>query len=200
MRLSFAHFLICHFFLHLSFAHFLIILPSMKRRQKVTLLVLGLLVLIVVSGLGAYIWSHSKSAAVMVRPLSPCPTIVLGEIPAILSPAVAWESEQLHITLTAFYAVPAPPASSAQLLWTALDGLGRAARTGCVVPPQVTLVVHTHGTQESVSQVAIFHGEDVTGWAQGTLSSEQLAARAAYRQIKDSPPATAPPAPLPCLP
>ena len=172
----------------------------MKRRQKVTLLVLSLLVLSVVSGLGVYVWSHSSSATATEHPLSPCPQIVLGEIPAILSPAVAWEPEQLHITLTASYAVPTPPASSAQLLWTALDGLGRAARTGCAVPPQVTLIINAHGTQENVSQVAILHGEDVTGWAQGTLSSEQLAARAAYRQIADSPSPAAPPASLPCLP
>ena len=167
----------------------------MKQRQKVTLLALGLFVLIVASGLGVYVWSHSRSAATPERFLSPCPQIVLGEIPAILSPAIAWEPEQLHITLTALYAAPTPPESSAQLLWTALDGLGRATRTGCAVPRQVTLVVHAHGAQENVSHVTILQGEDVTGWAQGTLAPEQLAARAAYRQIKSSPPT-----PLPCLP
>ncbi len=172
----------------------------MKQRQKVTLVILGLFVLIVASGLGVYVWSHSRSAATPERFLSPCPQIVLGEISAILSPAVAWEPEQLHITLTALYATPTPPASSAQLLWTALDGLGRAARTGCAVPRQVTLVVHAHGTQENVSHVTTLPGEDVTGWAQGALAPEQLAARAAYRQIKDSPPTAAPPASLPCLP
>ncbi len=167
----------------------------MKQRQKVTLLALGLFILIVVSVLGTYIWSHSRYAATPERFLSPCPQIVLGEISAILSPAVAWEPEQLHITLTALYATPTPPESSAQLLWTALDGLARAARTGCAVPRQVTLVVHAHGTQENVGHVTVLQGEDVAGWAQGTLAPEQLAARAAYRQIKDSPPT-----PLPCLP
>ena len=172
----------------------------MKRRQKVALLALGLFVLIVVSGLGVYIWSYNRSAATPERFLSPCPQIVLGEIPAILSPAIAWEPEQLHITLTALYGTSTPPASSAQLLWTALDGLGRATRTGCAVPRQVTLIINAHGTQENVSHVTILQGEDVTGWAQGTLAPEQLAARAVYRQIKSSPPTTAPPASLPCLP
>ncbi|MEA3397243.1 MAG: hypothetical protein U9R05_07255 [Chloroflexota bacterium] len=167
----------------------------MKRRQKVTLLVLGLFVLIVASVLGVYVWSHSRSAATPEHFLSPCPQIVLGEIPATLSPAIAWEPEQLHITLTALYGAPTPPVSSAQLLWTALDGLGRATRTGCVVPRQVTLVVHAHGTQENVGHVTILQGEDVAGWAQGALAPEQLAARAAYRQIQNSP-STA----LPCLP
>ena len=167
----------------------------MKRRQKVALLALGLFVLIVASGLGVYVWSHSSSAATPERFLSPCPQIVLGEIPAILSPAVAWEPEQLHVTLTALYGTSTPPASSAQLLWTALDGLGRAARTGCVVPRQVTLIINAHGTQENVGHVTILQGEDVAGWAQGTLAPEQLAARAAYRQIRGSPPTA-----LPCLP
>lgn len=172
----------------------------MKQRQKIALLALGLFVLIVVSGLGAYIWSHSRSAAVPERFLSPCLQIVLEEIPATLSPAIAWEPEQLHITLTALYGTPTPPESSAQLLWTALDGLGRATRTGCVVPRQITLVVHAHGTQENVSHVTTLQGEDVAGWAQGILTPEQLAARAAYRQIKSSPPTADPPASLPCLP
>jgi len=155
----------------------------MNHRQKVILIGMGLLNLLVIGGLGYVIWRNSQVPTVGLD-TTLCTEQTLKAIPSYLSPAIAWEAEQCYLTVTASYDVPAPPESSAQLLWVELDGLAQALRVGCPTPKAVTLTVTAHGTSESRSYIAQCRGEDIKAWIDGTLSPEALAAKTLYRTVK----------------
>ena len=153
----------------------------MKQRWRTpVLLALAILNVAVIGFLGYTIISRGRAApnVTAVPPL--CSQIILTDLESYLSPAVAWDAEQLTVMLTAFYAAPDPPEASAQLLWEALDSVRRAAALNCALPPKITLRVQAHGKSSTVGHVALFSGADIGAWANGNLAETELVQRGAY--------------------
>ena len=157
----------------------------MKKWRTPIVLALVLLDVGVIGALGYTLLNPAIPAAPAVAEVPACVQIVLSDLPPYLSPAVAWETDALTVKLTAFYAAPEPPEESAQLLWKALDSLQRATAVGCVLPPEVTLLLQAHAQTHSLSHIARLAGADITAWAGGTLSETELTKRGAYWRVSD---------------
>ena len=157
----------------------------MKKWRTPIVLALVLLDVGVIGALGYTLLSPAIPAAPAVAEVPVCTQIVLSSLPPYLSPAVAWETDALTVKLTAFYATPEPPEESAQLLWEALDSLQRATAVGCVLPPEVTLLLQAHAQTHSLSHIARLAGADITAWAGGTLSEAELSQRGAYWRVSE---------------
>ncbi|MEA3309184.1 MAG: hypothetical protein U9Q70_06705 [Chloroflexota bacterium] len=168
----------------------------MKACQKQLLLGLGLVDILVMGLLGSVIWRHRPRTSLPAQPsFAPCEQMLLARLPGYLSPAVSWKTEQLYVMFVAQYASADPPASSAQLLWEALDGLAAVGRRGCLFPADVTVVVTAQGQESTLGHLARLRGTDVTAWRTGEISAEQLAARAGYRLIGGATPLALQPGP-----
>ncbi|HRT31432.1 MAG TPA: hypothetical protein P5211_03330 [Anaerolineae bacterium] len=161
------------------------ILHAMKKWRTPIVLALVLLDVGVIGVLGYTLLNPAIPATPAVAEVPACVQIVLSDLPPYLSPAVAWETDALTVKLTAFYAAPEPPEESAQLLWEALDSLQRATAVGCVLPPEVTLLLQAHTQTHSLSHIARLAGADITAWAGGTLSETELTQRGAYWRVSD---------------
>lgn len=152
----------------------------MKKWRTPILLVLAILDIAVIAILGYTIVSRRKTTASAAATLPPCSQIILSDLDAYTSPAVAWDTERLTLALTVFYTSPDPPAASAQLLWDALDSVRRATALGCPLPPEIALIVHAHGQTNTIGHVARLHGADIAAWAAGALPEAELVQRGAY--------------------
>ena len=157
----------------------------MEARQKRILIYLGVVDLLVIVLLGGVVWRSlpPRTPSVVQRSFAPCEKELLAQLPAYLSPAVSWQSEQLYVALIAQYAAPTPPESSAQLLWETLDGLAALDPQVCPLPAKIVLVVTAAGEENTIGHLAHLSGADLTAWQRGALSAEQLAARAAYSLV-----------------
>ncbi len=162
----------------------------MKRWQTLVLLVLGLLDLAVIGLLGVTVRRAQQPPPPLELSFAPCADLALENLPGQLSPTAHWTSHRLDLRLTAWYDVPAPPESSGQLLWTALDALPAAFDTGCPPPAEVVMVITAHGTLTTQGHIATFDGQDVAAWSEGRLDEEVLVERGNYRL--SAPPATQP--------
>ncbi len=159
----------------------------MSRLQKVIVLIFGLLDIGVLIFLGnMIIWQFMTPAPepppTLPSQIAPCPQIILDTLPQTFQPAVAWD-QQLHITLHTTYTTTEVPTDSAQHLWTALDAVATSLHAGCPAPYTVTLSITAHSISETQHHIARVKGQDILDWTIGNLSSETLAAKAAYRQV-----------------
>lgn len=163
----------------------------MTRQQKLILVVLGILDIAVIALLGSAVIRSLPPATPTVSPIalqaSPCAQRMIETFTAMPPfdggvPTVAWDAHQLSLALDAGYTTPAPPKDSAQLLWTALDGIATSLQAGCTLPETVTVTVIAHGTVETHRFLAQLRGADVESWLAGDLSDVALAATARYRE------------------
>ncbi|MBN1259823.1 MAG: hypothetical protein JXB35_04000 [Anaerolineae bacterium] len=170
----------------------------MRRRQKVFLLILGLADLIVITGL---IWVIARPQPPLppnYNRLAPCEQLVLGQVPGRLSPAIAWSPQRLEMRLRAVYDSPTAPPESAQLIWTALDSLAKAAQTGCTIPNTLSIVLETESSSgETIAHTAQLRGEDIIDWLDGDIDDDTLARQAAYRIVTQATPSEPAPSPTP---
>ncbi|MBN2390433.1 MAG: hypothetical protein JXR84_06905 [Anaerolineae bacterium] len=167
----------------------------MTRKQKRILIILGVLDFIVIGAL----------ATIVIRTMSPTPapppvvqTRISRCVQAMLDayndlplpvqdPAtVAWDTQQLYITLSVSYPAETPPPDSAQLLWTVLDEVAAVFQGGCLVPETITIALTVHGNVETVQYLAQLAGQDITAWMAGTLPEAELAAQSHFRQTSAS--------------
>lgn len=164
----------------------------MTRKQKLILIILGVLDLVVIGALAVIIVrtmtaTPATPPAVVQAEVSPCMQRMLDACNALPIPfsdtaTVAWDTTQLYITLQAVYPFAAPPSESAQLLWVALDEIAVVLRSGCYIPETITITLTAHGNVETVRYLAQLAGQDVAAWMAGTLSEENLAAQSHFRQ------------------
>lgn len=166
----------------------------MTRKQKLILIVLGVLDLVVIGVLAAVVFRTMPSAPAPAAPpdvvqaqFSPCMQKMLDACDALPAPfsdtaTVAWDTTQLYITLDARYPTATPPPESAQLLWTALDELSAVLLSGCYIPETITIALTAHGSVGTGQYLAQLAGQDVAAWMAGTLSEESLAAQSHFRQ------------------
>lgn len=168
---------------------------AMTRKQKRILIILGILDFVVI-GVLATIVVRTMTAAPAVPPtpivivqtrVSRCIQTMLDTCNALPAPfsdtaSVAWDTEQLYITLHAAYASATPPPESAQLLWTALDEMKAVLQSGCYTPETITIALTAHGNTDTVQYLAQLSGQDVAAWMEETLSEESLAAQSHFRQ------------------
>lgn len=168
---------------------------AMTRKQKHILLILGVLDFIVIGGLAAVI-VRTMTAIPAVPPapivivqtrVARCIRTMLNTFNTLPAPfsdtaSVAWDTEQLYITLHAAYPSATPPPESAQLLWTALDETAVVLESGCYIPDTIIIALTVRGNAETVQYLAQLSGQDVAAWMAGTLSEENLAAHSHFRQ------------------
>ena len=173
---------------------------AMTRKQKLILIILGVLDFIVISALIAIVVHTSNTRAIHSIPaaspnvqaqLSPCTRAMLETCAALPlpfdnAPAVAWDATHLYVTLRATYPAATPPQESAQLLWTALDAIAAVLQNGCTTPETITIALAAYGNAESVQYLAQFAGSDVAVWVEGTLPEDALAAQSRFRQTRIS--------------
>ncbi|HQI86695.1 MAG TPA: hypothetical protein PKV20_19160, partial [Anaerolineae bacterium] len=167
------------------------ILLKMTRKQRLILILLGVLDVSVIALLAGIVIHDTRTV-----PAAPTPTLVrisaceqkmldaLAGMPAPLSdtPAVAWDEMQLYITLKATYPTATPPEASAQLLWTTLDRLASVLQDECTVPETISIALTAQGTTNNVHYLAQLAGRDVIAWMEGTLPEEDLAAQSRFRK------------------
>jgi hypothetical protein len=171
----------------------------MTRKQKLILIILGVLNLVVIGALAVIIGramtaTPTTPPAVVQAQISPCMQRILDTVNALPEPfraaprnnaaTVAWDTTQLYITLYAVYPSATPPPESAQLLWTALDEVKAVLLSGCYIPDTITIALTAHGNAETVQYLAQLAGQDVAAWMAGTLSEENLAAQSRFRQTQ----------------
>lgn len=152
----------------------------MKRWRTPILLILAALNIAIIGLLIHAVVKQDQSTPPATAAFSSCSQAVLANLEPHLSPAVAWETDTLTVSATAFYASPTPPATSAQLLWEMLDSLRGALQLGCTPPTRVTLIVHTHGQTESASHIAQITGADLAAWANAEIADAELSLRSNY--------------------
>ena len=166
----------------------------MTRKQKFILIILGALDFIVIGTLATIVvrtMSSTPVSPVARAQVSPCVQAMLDACNALPAPlqdtaTVAWDTKQLHITLSAVYTGETPPPESAQLLWMALDEMATVLQDGCLVPETITIALTVHGKTEIVQYLAQLAGADITAWMAGTLPEAELAAQSHFRQTSAS--------------
>ena len=167
----------------------------MTRKQKRILIILGVLDFIVIGALAAVVirtMAPTPAAPPVIQAqVSPCVQAMLDACNALPAPfrndaAVAWNAQQLYVTLSAAYPAATPPPESPQLLWMALDEMATVLRGKCLVPETITVALTVHGNAETVQYLAQLAGEDVVAWMAGTLPETELAAQSHFRQTSTS--------------
>ncbi len=155
----------------------------MTAAQRRIVLGLALLDLLVLAVLGWAVWQGSRPVVQSPSTVAAiCPQQLLADLPAHLSPAVAWEGERLIIRLSAYYPTSHPPSSAPQPLWDALDALRRTVEAGCPMPAKIVLHLTAVGRDGGVICEAVVDGETLQAWAAGQIDEEALTQRVHYRQ------------------
>jgi hypothetical protein len=166
----------------------------MTRKQKIVLIVLGVLDVGVIAALAGIVIHSMRPTPAAPTPvpayLSACEQSMLDALatmPASLSetPIVAWDDAHLYVTLQAVYPTATPPDESAQLLWMALDSIAAVLLDGCTVPPTITIALTAQGQTETTHYLAQLAGQDMTAWMAGTLPEADLAAQSHFRQTRE---------------
>ncbi len=169
----------------------------MTRRQKLILIILGILDVAVIALLGSAVVRSLPPTTPTVSPIavqiSPCEQKMLetfSTTPPFADgvPTVAWSNKQLHLSLHVAYKASVPPEDSAQYLWTALDSIAEIVQEGCTLPEKVTISIIAQGEAETHQFLVQLAGSDIKGWLAGALSDEALAALAHYRQTTQAAP------------
>ena len=167
---------------------------AMTRKQKYILIILGVLDFIVIGALATIVirtMSSTPAAPPVVQTqISRCVQTMLDacndlSVPVQDPATVAWDSQQLYITLSISYPAETPPPESAQLLWTMLDETAAVFQSGCLVPETVTIALTIHGNAETVQYLAQLAGQDISAWMAGTLPEAELAAQSHFRQTSE---------------
>ncbi len=162
----------------------------MTRLQKLILVILGILDVAVIALLASVVIQNLPPTPTMspiVVQASPCTHRLVELFSAATSfadgiPIVAWDDQQLALSLRVVHPAATPPEDSAQHLWTALDTIAKIAPEGCPLPETVTIAINAHGESETHQFLVQLAGADIENWLAGNLTEEALATRARYRQ------------------
>lgn len=164
----------------------------MTRKQKIVLLILGVLDIGVIAALAGIVIHSMRPTPVTPTPitLSACEQNMLNALAAMPAPltdapSVAWDNAHLYVTLHIAYHSATPPEESAQVLWTALDSMAAVLRDDCAIPPAITIALTAQGEAQTIHYLAQISGQDVADWMAGTLAEQDLAARAHFRQTTE---------------
>ncbi len=163
----------------------------MTRKQKIVLIILGVLDVSVIAALAGIVIHSMRPTPVAPTPvpayLSACEQKMLDTLagmpaPLTETPIVAWDEAYLYVTLKVAYATATPPEGTAQLLWTALDSIATVLHNECAVPQTITIALTAQGQAATTHYLAQLAGQDVAAWMAGTLPEEDLAAQSHFRQ------------------
>lgn len=163
----------------------------MTQKQKIILIILGVLDVSVIAALAGIVIHSTRPTPIAPTPipayLSACEQHMLDVLAGMPAPlgetsVLAWDDTQLYVTLKAGYQTATPPEESAQLLWAALDSIAAVLRDGCAVPQTITIALTVQGETQTVHYLAQLAGQDVAAWMAGTLPEEDLAAQSHFRQ------------------
>ncbi|HQE92743.1 MAG TPA: hypothetical protein PLH19_08335 [Anaerolineae bacterium] len=166
----------------------------MTRKQRIVLIILGILDVSVIAALAGSVVHSIRSTPTAPTPaplyLSACEQSMLNTLAAMPAPLgempmVAWDEGNLYVSLRAVYPTATPPEESAQLLWTTLDSMATVLRQGCTIPSTITIALTACGQTETIHYLAQLAGQDMAAWMAGTLSEEDLAAQSHFRQTSE---------------
>lgn len=151
----------------------------MTGRQKLILVLMGLLDLAVVLALGSVVLlsqqrQHPPDSGSAVD--ATCATALRQKLPPTWQPLVSGGPTVLTIALS-------PEAGDGQAFWKVLDALKVSAPLSCTVPQTITLLI----TGADAGDVAQIGGDDFRAWQQGQLSDAELSRRARYRHLTRHP-------------
>lgn len=153
----------------------------MTVRQRIILIILGILDLAVIAALTTVVVTQSSAPSTPTAPapitFSPCVDTLLQAMSGTSGTAtVTWTAQSAQITVHTETAVEPPE----QHLWDLLDELPAPLPSICPVPEIVTL--HLVPSGESI-HTAQFEGRTLTAWLAGATSDTELAGASRYRTI-----------------
>jgi hypothetical protein len=152
----------------------------MTNRQKLILIVLGVLDLIVIAGLVIIVVRQTRQIArpAVTLPLDdPCAEALLSAmVTTDRAVTVAWSPDVAHLTVDLTAERRDTPGE--QHLWIILDAIPAPLPASCPVPETILLSVQVPSGGRHTVQI---DGEDLANWLAGVHSDEDLVNRARYR-------------------
>ena len=153
----------------------------MTVRQRIILIVLGVLDLAVIAALATVVVTQSAAPPMPTAPapipVDPCVDALLQAMAGTAGTAtVAWTAQSAQITVYT-EATAEPPE---QRLWDLLDELPAPLPSICPVPETVTLHLAPSGEGIHTAQL---EGRALAAWLAGATSDAELAGTSRYRAI-----------------
>lgn len=152
----------------------------MTRRQKLILIVLGVLDLIVIAGLATIVVRQTNQMvkpAAIVLPDDPCAEALLSALVTTdRAVTVAWTPDVAHLRVDLATAQRDIPGE--QYLWITLDALPAPLPTSCPIPKTMLLSIYVPSGEHHTAQI---DGHSLVYWLAGVHSDEVLASHARYR-------------------